>query len=396
MMIGYKKKHSIWFKTITIGVVCLLSVNNISWAKPSSFTASRTTLAPYTQLPNRETKEKFKAMAFRLAEEGVDAYLRTQIEKEIGILGYERWREDRVKRIDITLPENKGNIKYDLDWLQYVNAIKLTGVLDNTHEGLLARIDPEGILVNTGQFGGVGLRGKHYEGIPVFYIDSGFFHHEHGKIIIKHETDEIKQWEYFRVKILGIPRGEIRQWIINHIDSPDKRLDGYKEYKGKNSRQIAKMFHDRSYPLDSLYELYGERIDFNYEYINFMLSLYGMDEKSQNVNIAAYEEKKQGGPPESEGGIDLSKLISLLSIQVAQGKDYVYFQSLFENPDRLAQTVSDFKGKPERLDTLVHLQASYRNQAAVELIANAVDAVMPEEIIRIGRFGIGAFQCLAE
>src|SRR4030042_677949 len=45
MMIGYGKKHSIWFKAIAIGLVCLFSVNSISLAQTATYNPSDATLA---------------------------------------------------------------------------------------------------------------------------------------------------------------------------------------------------------------------------------------------------------------------------------------------------------------------------------------------------------------
>ncbi|MEW5758786.1 MAG: hypothetical protein AB1755_04905, partial [Candidatus Omnitrophota bacterium] len=92
--------------------------------------------------------------------------------------------------------------------------------------------------------------------------------------------------------------------------------------------------------------------------------------------------------------IDLANLIGLLKSTYAQNNDY---QDLMKHPEKLAKMVNDFTGNPQRLDTLVHQQGAYHRQAAVELVSNAIDAVMAEMgIALIGRFGIGAFQCLAE
>ncbi|MBU0570404.1 hypothetical protein KKB40_06560, partial [Patescibacteria group bacterium] len=109
------------------------------------------------------------------------------------------------------------------------------------------------------------------------------------------------------------------------------------------------------------------------------------------------EEKVHGIPQSLSQKIDLSILIGLLKELSNKGYGNQYYYELIADTERLGRMVKEFKGKPERLDTLVNLQASYRNQAAVELIANAIDAVMAENgIVAIGRFGVGAFQSLAE
>ncbi|MEK6732835.1 MAG: hypothetical protein AABY55_04335, partial [Candidatus Omnitrophota bacterium] len=95
--------------------------------------------------------------------------------------------------------------------------------------------------------------------------------------------------------------------------------------------------------------------------------------------------------------INLSPLIGALKELAKHGHDNDYYLKLINSPDKLAELVNAFKGSPQRVDTLIHQQASYGYQAAIELIANGIDALMIENnMTLIGRFGIGAFQSLAE
>jgi len=95
--------------------------------------------------------------------------------------------------------------------------------------------------------------------------------------------------------------------------------------------------------------------------------------------------------------IPLAPLIGLLKELAKKDYDNSYYYELMSDPDRLADMVKEFTGKSERLDTVIFFQSAYKSQAVIELIANAIDAVMAENgVILIGRFGIGSFQSLAE
>ncbi|MBU1895021.1 MAG: hypothetical protein KJ983_04340, partial [Candidatus Omnitrophica bacterium] len=141
-------------------------------------------LAPYSQIANGTIHEFFKAKEFLLAHKGTNAYLEDQIEKEIKVLGRDWWLENRVEPIDITLKENIGEIKYNIDGLKYIKLVKVTTLLNRLHRANLVSVNPEGLLACTGQFAHVGLSGKHYNNKPVIYMDTEFFGHRHGDIIL--------------------------------------------------------------------------------------------------------------------------------------------------------------------------------------------------------------------
>lgn len=274
MMKAHQGKHSIWIKTIAMVVVCLFLVNDISWAQSSAHIAQKNTLATPTEIPDPEFREKFKAMEFLLAHDVVNGYIKIQIEKEKTILSKD-WEKQKTRTIDLNNLRMRGRIKYAVKGLESVMLVSVTGLLSHT-----------------GQFARVGLSGKDYGGVPVIYIDSQFFN-DSRNIILKHDIDEILQWESLRVNILRIEdKAGMRQWIKEHINSTDERLNDT-EFEGKNARQIAKIFHNQSYSLSSLYKNYADKIDFDYEYITLMLSLYGLDEESKDVNIAAHHEEKK-------------------------------------------------------------------------------------------------------
>lgn len=270
-MCAYKGRYSLLFKALIIALVCLFCVNDISWA-----------LAPHIQLTEVEFKERFKAVEFLLGHNAANAYLKEQIGIDKSVLG-KAWDIQRIKKLDIKDPSIRGNIDYSVDGLDSVVLVSVTG-----------------LLANTGQFAHVGLSGKDYDGVTVIYIDSQFFN-DKSNTIQKHDIDEILQWENLRNILHKKEKSEMRSWIIEHCSLPDEKLKGT-VYEGLTSRQIAKKFHERSYYIDSIYKSHVDKIDFSYEYINLMLSLYGGDEESKDVNIAA---KK---PPTSEPSLDMNNV----------------------------------------------------------------------------------------
>ena len=268
-MCAYNRRWKPLFKLTAAIVVAVFALNTAAAAETISYNfAKEEALAAPTGLAQPEFREKFQIAAFLLSHEAVNKYIAGQIEKENGILGGS-WEERNTRKINlkellVPVPGEEG-----------AGAVTSVTVVSVT-----------GLLKHTGQFAHVGLRGEHYGGTAVIYIDSRFFN-DPDQAIEKHEIDEIVQWEGLRAGLLRLAnKEEMRQWIKEHIDSTDERLNGT-ELEGKTARQIARILHNRSYRIDYLYGRYLERADFDYDYIATALALYGPDSTSKDVNIAA-------------------------------------------------------------------------------------------------------------
>lgn len=280
-MYHINKKHRIMIKFATWVFVCLFLINDMAWAQGMG--SDPMTLAVSSEMSDPELKEKVMAMQFLLAEDGADKYIQEQIarEKDDKVFG-KNWASSRTELIDIDDPMFRGLISYSVIGLESVMLVRIAGLFSST-----------------GQPAHVGLSGKDYGDVPVIYIDSALSNTP-DRCIQKHDIDEILQWESLRVNILHIGmRYNMRQWIIKHINIPDDELKDTK-YEGMTSRQIAKQFHESSYPLETLYKkikVAGDVGDktadtyFNYDYIRQMLTLYGQDKDSENVNIAAHKQE---------------------------------------------------------------------------------------------------------
>lgn len=264
-------------KIISVVVACLFTINIVAWANPDF---SESTLAVKSLLTEESFKEQFKAREFLLAKEGAHEYIRTQVDNEMRIFG-KGWKNHRSEIIDLDDLKTRGRIAYDVRGLHSAVIIRLAG-----------------LLASTGQYAYVELDGaeKEFKGMPTIYIDS-MFANTPNEAIQKHEIDEILQWENLRVNILHIgTRREMGEWIVRNIDKLDpdddisnQLLKGTKYAGCKSSREIAKLIHKDSFPLDFLYENeYVDDLDFDYGYIGTMLSLYGRDKESKQLNIAAH------------------------------------------------------------------------------------------------------------
>ena len=284
-------------------LVCLFFFNSISWSLPES------TLAAYTNLTENEFKEMFKAKEFLLAKEGVHEYIRTQVDEEKGICKKD-WKKRRTEVVNLDDLRIRGRIGYDVRGL---------------HSAVFIRV--AGFLASTGQPAYVELNGEEeeFEGMLTVYIDS-MLTNTPDKAIQKHEIDEILQWENLRINILHIStREKMYEWIVKNIDKLDLdddisgRLLEESEYaECKSSRQIAKKIHKNSYPLDFLYDNeFVDSLDFDYSYIGKMLSLYGTDERSGHLNIAAKKTSKGQGTgakePVSVSPLGVRALLTSLS-----------------------------------------------------------------------------------
>lgn len=231
------------------------------WAMDNPSANSRTTLAPWTAIDQADLQEKFIAQQVLLSHEGINNYIKEETEKILGVGGEGRLHTETISRNGID--------------------IKVIAIPN--------------LLRRTGQPAHVGL-GRQY-GMPVIYIDSDLFDDAEG--VLTHEIDEVSQWEDLRLNYLKNDDGtekrrdQMREWIRDHIrdDSPDPQLDGT-IYEGLSSRRIARLFHDESYPLDDFYASHGNAASIDFDYIALLLTLYGYDETSDDVNIAASRKKK--------------------------------------------------------------------------------------------------------
>ena len=260
-------------------VVCLFILNDISWAQLISSSNSKSTLATPSELTKPEFKERFSAQSAALMHAAINYYIAKQIKNEKGILG-DGWDAKRTLTLDVDDPAIKGNIEN----IAGLKKIKLIKIAD--------------LFKKTGQAAHVGLSGKGEGfdyGMPVMYVDSEYWDKKQNTII-KHELDEILQWEELRsiiAKAYEIDKDSVnmRAWIKAYIKEADGKLDNTK-YKGLNSVQIAKQIHDKSYSLRGLYKL----VDFNDEgkffaHLNFdyIQELYArfIDDEGRDINIAA-------------------------------------------------------------------------------------------------------------
>lgn len=247
-------KRNILNKMISLtmaGIFCFTSVS--SWANQNS----DSTLAPalFTQQP--ESRQRFQTAGAMLSEEAAHAYIKHQMEKS-GIKPKPKYFDGKV---------------------------------------VLLAVIPE-LLANTGQFAHVGL-GRYY-GMPIVYIDSEVNNYEkHRNIVLKHEIETIRKFEYIRRLISEagdreIKPKEMKDEVIKYLDSPDPRLAKTK-YAGRCYREIEREIHADAKPLDKLYEKYKYYIKIDTEFIAGLLMFYGEDPSNifndlaygRSINIAA-------------------------------------------------------------------------------------------------------------
>jgi len=291
-MTDYRNRHRKFINAIAIGIVCLFSINTVSFARVLKVKdISKTTLSPEVQLTQDIFKEKFQTMSFLLVHPAVNKYIKEQIEKEQSILK-ERWIKERVEKIDVNNnPGIRGNITYNVEGFDSIIIVKVAG-----------------LLAHTGQFAHVGLGGKDYDGVTVAYVDSVFYN-KADNALIRHEVDEALQWERLRANILGLQtKQEMRDWIKSNIDEfgeyVREQLKNTPYANCTNSREIAKVIHEASFDITELYELvdFDKEFDymsdphhteletpktFAYDYIIDMFTLYGLAGTAGDVNIAA-------------------------------------------------------------------------------------------------------------
>ncbi|MCX5712926.1 MAG: hypothetical protein NTY47_07720, partial [Candidatus Omnitrophica bacterium] len=285
-------------------LVCLFVANDVAWAQPSDYTASKSsTLAAHTALSDPEFKEKFAIGEFLMSIEGAKRYIDEQLTREKNIFEAS-WRSSRTVTIeDINDLAVRGRIKGEVDGLKSVVIVRIAGLLSSIVQPALVDL-----------FGDIDAS-KEFNGLPVIYIDSTL--NTPDRCLQKHEIDEILQWEYFRVNVLHIEdKKGMAKWIRKHISSPDENLKRT-DYKNFSARQIAKLFHGYSYPLRELYATLKDATDFDRDYLRTMLELYGTDDTSPRLNIAAGEVANETSSAVKD---DISSVLSMINITPEEAK----------------------------------------------------------------------------
>ncbi len=251
----------------------------------SSGPADKTQLAAPLSSPTPEFKKRFIMRMAALPHPAAHDYIKGQILREQEICG-DKWEKERTDTFDINDPRILGRIGNRVDGLTTIKSVRLTT-----------------LFAHTAQFGHVGLSGKDslgnaYDyGMPVMYVDSGYLD-KANNALLRHERDEILQWENLRVNILGISKGEMRDWIKAHVDSADnEKISREKceefslpDLEGLNSLEVAKIFHEEAYPLDELYDIVDINNPkfFDYDYIKKLFERY-VDEEGEDANISAFK-----------------------------------------------------------------------------------------------------------
>jgi len=256
-------------------------------------------LAAPTKIPDINFKKRVLARLAVLTNPGVNEFIRNQILEEKAISGSTRkWVDDRTDVVDIVNDRSlRGYITYDVDGFSSVVIVKI-----------------KGLFRHTGQFGHVGLSGEEYlndlrelgeldddgpGGIPVMYVDD-YYYDKADKALIRHELDEILQWENLRVSHLGKTRKEMRDWIINSFEQADSLLDSEPGLKGKTSQALDEMFDEGAWPLEDLYKLVDAELDKLLDFASIRRLVEKYSGTESNINIAGKRKKK--GKKSSGGG----------------------------------------------------------------------------------------------
>lgn len=280
-------------------------------------------LAPASSVDLPGFREKFRAQEVLLSHKAVNHYIKDTLEKEFCV------RQAVTQKVVFAAGEN------------------------------ILAISVPGLLRKTGLFAHVGL-GRTYK-MPVIYVDGNFFNDED---VLKHETDEIIQWERFRQEELRLESKAMRAWIMKNPEA---------------ARQKAKEFHEKANKLKGIYELHVNKRDFDYEYITTLIDLYGEGADESDVTIAAiptvaegrWKDKddlsvkrdgifealvdlfKHGSDPAKRAGVEGylkkcdSALVAESVIEFMMHMQYTYYVQL----DRLSGFDSSRSGRSERVDT---------------------------------------------
>ncbi|MFH1791305.1 MAG: glycogen/starch synthase [Candidatus Omnitrophota bacterium] len=191
-----------------------------------------TNLAAWSKIYEDEFHRKFLARELVLSHDAINLYIKQYIEKRLG-----RGRKLRQRHSVIT---GRNTLVISIP----------------------------GLLKKTGQFAHVGL-GRQY-GEPVVYVDARIFNDKSDfEEVMRHERDEVTFWENFKKSSLGVNPDMVRAWIAQHMETPDTSLAGAaptgEPYSTLTARDIARIFHENSYPLSGLYAKYkNTRFDFGY------------------------------------------------------------------------------------------------------------------------------------
>lgn len=267
-MFFYRNRYSILFRPIAAVLVCLFVINDIAWAQ-DSFVPKYSTLAPATQLSEPEFREKTVFAQFLLSVDALRKHINAQVEREINDVfkTTAEWKKHRTHVIDdIYDSAIRGRIKGRVGGLRSVVFVKMAGFLAST--GQAAFVDLTGQIEAS----------KEFNGLPVVYIDS-MLCNTPDRNYQRHEIDEILQWENFRIHVLHIDdKKAMARWIRSHISS---------------AHQTAKIFCGYSYPIRNIDSEVRRTTDFDYEYIRMMLQMYGTDERSIHLNVAAQDSSQR-------------------------------------------------------------------------------------------------------
>ncbi len=238
MLIKYKERYRLLFRTIAIVTISLFLYNDIAFA-----------LAPKLRTVAQEDfKLSYQTGYTLLAHNAINTFIRDYISSGI--------EASKVGELKIKPAE-------DVDESQAV-------VINGRVQSILIIAIPD-LLKKTGQFAHIGLGGA--RGMPVIYIDKKYFYKNE---LREHEKNKIGQWEGKRERIGFKTYRQMREWIL----SPLTR-DEAKEFADKVDREtkpgvkklyegVAKDYID----LDTIYTFYSD---------------YGLDKDNNDINIAAHE-----------------------------------------------------------------------------------------------------------
>ncbi|MBU1894837.1 MAG: hypothetical protein KJ983_03375, partial [Candidatus Omnitrophica bacterium] len=292
-MLNPKSKTRLFVKALSVVLIQVFFLSNVvlADAKINQSYAIESTLATYTEIPDPKFQEKVMAMEAVLMHPAENHFLKEQIKKEQSDFKAQyksewrkKWTEERtfIASIDDDMPEIKGLITNDVAHLKTVKIIRVNDVLKKTgqfaHVGLVEKDEEENSIPN---------------GMPVIYVDNEYYE-KVNRAVLKHEVDEIIQWEQLRFELtqiygMNFDSTAMRSWIIDHAEKVDEKLTG--ECRGLTSVEISKKFHEKAFSLDDLLkevipsrEELSKYVDFNY--IKKLYALF-KDEEGKDVNISA-------------------------------------------------------------------------------------------------------------
>jgi len=246
-------------KFISILLIGLLVHSSVFAYTDRGIATSVDTLSPSVSSATPEFKERFKARSALLSHDAVNKYISEYFKtcRVSGAVsdGFPEHREDSIK-----VPGEQGS-----------------------YEQRILIVNIEGLLSNTGQIAHVGLGSKNK--MPTIYIDSEYCYNE---AILRHEKDEISQWEAERNK-RSLTYAGMRDWIKKYINTPEPST-------GLTSRQIADRIHASSYNIDHIYDnikyRHPELINYDSVYERY-LECPRFDREDLDINIAAKKDSDE-------------------------------------------------------------------------------------------------------